>query len=104
MPLSEKELLARDAKRDIGAELLEAVRQVKAGKVGQVNMVPASIALEARRKLGMSQGQFAVVLGVSKRTLQEWEQLRRQPSGAARTLLKVAAQHPEVIHEALAHS
>ena len=50
----------------------------------------------------LSQTQFAEVLGVSTRTLQEWEQGRRQPSGAARALLAIAAKRPEVLREILA--
>jgi putative transcriptional regulator len=56
--MNEKELQARDAKRDIGAELLEAVRSVKAGQFGKVNVVPVSIAAEARQRLGLSQAKF----------------------------------------------
>lgn len=100
MPLSEKELMERDAKRDIGAELLEAIRQVKAGSIGKVNLVPVTLAVEARLRVGMSQAQFAEKLGVSKRTLQEWEQGRRQPSGAAMALLRIAASRPDVVQEA----
>lgn len=102
MPLSEKELMDRDAKRDIGTELLEAIRQVKAGNIGKVHLVPVTLAVEARSRVGMSQAQFAEKLGVSKRTLQEWEQGRRQPSGAAMALLKIAAARPDVVQEALA--
>jgi putative transcriptional regulator len=101
MPMNENDLSKRDSQRDIGAELLDAVRRVKGGDVGRVNMVPVSMAQEARQRLGLSQAQFATVLGVSKRTLQEWEQKRRQPSGAARTLIKIAAVRPEVVREAL---
>lgn len=102
MPMNEKELEARDAGRNIGAELLEAVRSMKGGKIGAVNMVPVSIAAEARQRLGMSQAQFAGMLGVSVRTFQDWEQGRREPSGAAKTLLKIAAVRPDAVHEALA--
>ena len=102
MPMNKKEREARDAGRNIGAELLEAVRSVKAGKVGAVNRVPVSIAAEARQRLGMSQAQFAGMLGVSVRTFQDWEQGRREPSGAAKTLLKIAALRPDAVHEALA--
>jgi putative transcriptional regulator len=56
----------------------------------------------ARRKMGLSQAKFAHLLGVSPRTLQEWEQGRREPSGAARTLLRVAERHPESVLEVTA--
>jgi putative transcriptional regulator len=56
----------------------------------------------ARQKSGLSQSQFAELMGVSLRTLQEWEQGRRNPSGAAKTLLRVAESHPEVLRELVA--
>ena len=57
------------------------------------------LSLDARIQLEMSQQQFAAMLGISVRTLHDWEQGRREPSGAARTLLKIAARHPEVVRE-----
>ena len=88
-----------------GAELCEmllaAVRQMKAGEIGRVTQVAVPTAATARGRLGMSQREFAVLLGVSVRTLQEWEQGRREPSGAARTLLKVAACEPRAVLNAL---
>jgi len=102
MPMSEKQLLARDAKRDIGAELLASVLEMKAGKVGRTHKITLSEVAEVRAKSGLSQSQFAQVLGVSARTLQEWEQGRRQPSGAARSLLTIAARRPDVIRDLLA--
>lgn len=104
MAMNEKALVARDAQRDIGAELLQAVRDVKAGALGKVNMVDVSMAAQARQRLGMSQSQFAGLLGVSVRTFQDWEQGRREPSGAAKALLRVAAMRPDAVHEALASS
>ncbi len=95
-----KEILARDAKRDIGAEVLEAIREIKAGG-GRRFAVQVTQASEARLKLGMSQSEFAEMLGVSARTLQDWEQGRRQPSGAAKALLKVATVSPKVVRKAL---
>jgi len=96
-----KEILARDAKRDIGAEVLEAIREIKAGG-GRKFTVQVSQATEARIKLGQSQADFAEMLGVSVRTLQDWEQGRREPSGAAKALLKVAVAAPKTVRKVLA--
>jgi putative transcriptional regulator len=99
MPLSEEELLARDAQRSIGEELLQEIIDINAGRYGAVYPVPVSPVVEARHRARLSQAQFAALLGVSKRTLQEWERGRRQPGGAARTLFKIAERHPEVLRE-----
>lgn len=53
----------------------------------------------SRLRAGLSQSQFAALLGVSVRTLQQWEQGRREPSGAAKTLLRIAGKHPEILKE-----
>lgn len=95
MTMTEKQLRARDANRDLGAELLESVRQMKRGD----GRVVYSAVIHARAKAGMSQNQFAQLLGVSVRTLQSWEQGRKQPSGAARTLVEIAQKRPDVIRE-----
>ena len=50
-----------------------------------------------RANYNLSQKEFASMLGISKDTLQNWEQGRRQPQGAARVLLQVAAKHPEAV-------
>ena len=92
MALTEKELLERDAKRNIGEELLAAIQDVKAGRHGDVHEVKITEAAEARGKTGLSQPKFAELLGVSVRTLQEWEQGRRMPSGAARSLLHISLE------------
>jgi putative transcriptional regulator len=55
--------------------------------------------VRARLKSGLTQAQFAALLGVSKRTLEQWEQGRRAPSGAARMLIRLAELHPEVLRE-----
>lgn len=91
--LTRSELSAYEAKRDLAADLLQSVRQMKAGKV----QVVTSPVIEARRKTGLSQSQFAALLGVSVRTLQGWEQGRKQPSGAARTLLAIATANPKAL-------
>lgn len=92
-PLAKAELAAYEAKRDLAAELLQSVREMKTGQV----RVVSSPVIEARKKTGLSQSQFAVLLGVSVRTLQGWEQGRKQPSGAARTLLAIASTNPKAV-------
>ncbi|WP_020508017.1 helix-turn-helix domain-containing protein [Lamprocystis purpurea] len=99
MPLTEQEILERDAQRNIGEELLQAVRDIKAGRYGSVYEVEPNEIAATRLRCGLSQAQFAAALRISPRTLQQWEQGRRRPSGAAETLLKIVARHPEVLHE-----
>ena len=91
--LTRAELAGYEAKRDLAADLLQSVLQMKAGNV----QVVTSPVIEARRKTGLSQSQFAALLGVSVRTLQGWEQGRKQPSGAARTLLAIATANPKAL-------
>ena len=98
---TKKSVLDRDAKRNIGDELLHAIKDVKAGKYGAKYQVEANDIVKARMKCGLSQSQFAEALHISPRTLQQWEQGRRQPSGAAETLLKIVARHPEVLREVM---
>jgi putative transcriptional regulator len=85
------------AKRNVGMEILEGLRELKRGEIGRVVNVP-SVAM-VRARTGLSQARFAELLGVSVRTLQEWEQGRRAPSGAARTLIMVAAKNPQALLE-----
>ena len=54
-----------------------------------------------RERMGVSQDKFAVILGVSKRTVENWEQGRRHPTGAARSLLKIVEADPQHALEAL---
>ncbi|MDR3415615.1 MAG: helix-turn-helix domain-containing protein [Nevskia sp.] len=129
--LSGKALAAFEKSRDLNAELRAYLEETKrAGKplwarktdfipqpdgtilrritrsdgtVEKEQIIPAgrlSIAA-ARAGTGLSQGEFAMAMGVSVRTLQDWEQGRREPSGAAQTLLKIAAKHPRVLREAV---
>ena len=124
--LSEEQLAAWEKNRDLNAELSQALGQMKQGQwarktefttqadgavrrvitrhdgtIEKDEIIPAERALVAlaRAATGLSQATFAKLLGVSVRTLQEWEQGRKAPSGAAVTLLKVAARHPEVLQE-----
>jgi putative transcriptional regulator len=90
--------------RDIGMEVLEGIQAIKAHKTGKIKLrthtlrapgSPKSI----RAKMGVSQAAFAGLMGVSLRTIQDWEQGRRQPSGPAEALLRIAEQKPEVFLE-----
>lgn len=91
--LNPSEIAAFEAKRDIGVEILQSIKDMKAGKDKMV----VSSSTETRQATGLSQSQFANLLGVSVRTLQGWEQERKQPSGAARTLLAIARTNPKVV-------
>ena len=84
---------------ELGEQLLQSVREMKAGLRGRVHIPEMSSVVEARLNSGLSQASFASLMGVSVRTLQDWEQGRREPSGAAKTLIKVAKLHPEVLKE-----
>jgi putative transcriptional regulator len=85
------------------SDLLQSVQQMRRGRPARVTKVAMPPAAEARVKSGLSQQDFAALLGVSPRTLQDWEQGRREPTGAAKTLLKVASSHPKILL-ALSHS
>lgn len=80
-------------------DLLASVKQMRRGQAARVTQVVVPAAAEARAKVGLSQQDFAALLGVSARTLQDWEQGRREPNGAAKTLLRVAVSHPDVLRE-----
>lgn len=84
--------------RRIGEEILEGLRELKRGEVGRVVTYPP--VAETRARVGLSQSEFARLLGVSVRTLQEWEQGRRAPSGPARMLLLIAHKNPRALLEA----
>ena len=83
------------AKRNVGREILEGIREINRGQHGRVTKVPQ--VADVRRRAGLSQSEFARLMGVSVRTLQEWEQGRRSPSGAAKTLILVAAKDPSAL-------
>ena len=90
-------------KSNAEAGLLQAVRDMQAGHAARVSvpdgkggMVRSEVA-RARIASGLTQQKFASLLGVSLRTLQEWEQGRKNPSGAARTLLKIAVTNPKAL-------
>ncbi|MBS2040851.1 helix-turn-helix domain-containing protein [bacterium] len=122
--MTEDELIARDSQRNIAAEILESLQELKAGNWsrqtafeiqadGTVRRTitrsdgsvekeellsgPRWQMLAARSRSGLSQLAFARALGVSKRTLENWEQGRVEPSGAARRLLALAARYPDTL-------
>jgi putative transcriptional regulator len=84
-------------RRNTGSEILDGLRELKRGEIGRVLSHPSVSSIRGRT--GLSQAKFATLLGVSVRTLQEWEQGRRAPCGAARTLLMVAAKNPQALLE-----
>ncbi len=86
---------------ELGDKLLKSVKEMKAGKAAHVTQIAANEVAAARLKTGLTQNQFARALQISPRTLQEWEQGRREPSGAAKALIQIAFRHPEVIREGL---
>lgn len=127
--MTAKQRAAWERSRDLNAELREAIADAGQGRwarktefqpltngrmrrritrrdgtVEKDEVIPASRAavVTARAGTGLSQSQFAELMGVSVRTLQDWEAGRRQPSGAAQTLLRIAATHPRIVREAAA--
>jgi putative transcriptional regulator len=89
------------SKRDIGQEILDGIRDIKAYKAGKKSLRVHTLKEPAppkviRTKLKLSQSAFAGLMGVSLRTVQDWEQGRRKPSGPAVALLRIAEQKPEV--------
>jgi putative transcriptional regulator len=95
----EKTLDQHEAGRDIGRELLDAVDEIRDGRGRRYVVEPKTAVARARVKTGLSQARFAALLGVSRRTLEQWEQGRREPSGAAKTLIRIAELRPEVLKE-----
>ena len=87
--------------RDIGSEILDGLEEIKKFKQGRIQLRATELSESSepkviRAKLKLSQSAFAGLLGVSLRTLQDWEQGRRSPQGPAVALLRIAEQHPEV--------
>jgi putative transcriptional regulator len=83
--------------RQFQDDLLQSVREFKAGKFARVTQIEPTMASKVRQSVGVTQAKFAALLGVSVRTLQEWEQGRREPTGAAKTLLAIALRTPEAL-------
>ena len=96
----------RSKKATFGADLIEGMKLVLAHQQGKVELEqvwPKPIDVKAiRKRVKMSQAEFARAYGISKRALQEWEQGGRQPDSAARAYLTVIARQPAVVRRALA--
>jgi putative transcriptional regulator len=101
-PLSPKELTKLEESRDPWTEAIEGLKDYKRGRIGRTTRVKVSPVVEARVKSGLSQAKFAELLGVSVRTLQDWEQGRREPSGAAKSLIRIAEERPDVLKQVFA--
>lgn len=102
MKLSEHELNTRDSQRDIGAEILQGIADMKANNAARRTVITETDVALARRKAKLTQEQFAEILGTSKRTLESWEQGARRPSKAAQSLIKLFIIDPEFVRENLA--
>lgn len=92
------------SERDIGQEILDGIREIKAYKKGELALRSHMLKEPAlpqviRARLNLSQSAFAGLMGVSLRTVQDWEQGRRKPSGPAAALLRIAEQKPEIFIE-----
>jgi len=92
------------AERNIGLEILDGIKEITAFKDGKTDLVTRTLSepshpKEIRARLNLSQSAFASLMGVSVRTVQDWEQDRREPRGPAKSLLRIAEQHPEVFLE-----
>jgi putative transcriptional regulator len=90
--------------RNLGAEILDGINEIKQFKKGKLALRTQELSAPSppkviRLKLHMSQSAFAGLMGVSVRTLQDWEQGRREPQGPAVALLRIAEQHPEVFSQ-----
>jgi putative transcriptional regulator len=93
-------------KKELFDELLESVKEAAAIERGirapsrEFEVKSGNDVSRVRNRLHLSQTKFARLMGISEDTLQNWEQGRRKPSGPAKVLLRVAAQHPEALLEA----
>ncbi len=81
--------------RNIGTEILEAIQDIKVGKGKRKSIDSFDDVRRVRDELHLSQLAFSSLMGISVRTLQEWEQGRRKPRGSAISLLRIAHKHPE---------
>lgn len=92
-------LSTNSSDEQLGKKLLQSVKEMQTGQAARKTTVKPNKVAAARLNTGLTQAEFAKALQISARTLQEWEQGRRQPSGAAKALLQIASRHPDIITE-----
>jgi len=102
--MNTKQLKAWEKSRDLEAELLASIGHIEKGQFEELNAVEIPYPTAVRIKLGLSQSEFSRLLNIPKRTIQEWEQNRRKPTGAALTLLKIVENAPDTVKKILAHN
>ena len=97
-----------DDKRSVGQEIITSVKEAIAWPGGEdvparltTVQVPRIDVRAVRRRLGLSQSEFAARFGFQPATLRNWEQGRTRPDGPARVLLTVIARHPDAVEDAL---
>ena len=100
--MTEKELEAFEATRDIEAEILQGIDDMLTNNAAKRTVITETDVALARRKAQLTQEQFAKLLGVSRRTLESWEQGVRRPSGAATSLIRLFIIDPQFVKESLA--
>lgn len=93
-------------KSSFGPEIITSLKQAIAWAGGEdvpakVTRVPLPDVRELRRRLGLSQSEFAARFGFQSATVKNWEQGRTRPDGPARVLLAVISSHPEAVEDAL---
>jgi putative transcriptional regulator len=92
-------------KKELFEQLKQSLREAEQIKRGAMKpsrvfkIDPQNDIVKVRGKLGLSQLQFANIIGISADTLQNWEQGRRSPTGPAKVLLRIATRHPELLLE-----
>ena len=79
--MTEKELQAFEATRDIEAEILQGIDDMLANNAAKRTVITETDVALARRKAQLTQDQFAKILGVSRRTLESWNQVREDQQG-----------------------
>jgi putative transcriptional regulator len=89
-------------------ELVEGILEMKAIekgtlKPGRMTRMEPSEVTRTRQNMRLSQAQFARMMGISVRTLQNWEQGHRKPTGSAKILLRIARKHPKAVLESVSH-